>query len=137
MQSTYGVSLSRSVNAVGETKIVLTCRQLLHSTQLYAECLSSVDQVWKDQVKISASPKLRQSLLNIGRLVENDLALLRTIKADVDEIFKSSSSKTFFHNMLISSWSGRIDKIHKLEAELMNRFQIITAVMMKEVYQVD
>lgn len=119
---------------IGETKLVVTCRQLLHSTQLYAECLTSLEQVTGGAA--ASSPQMKASLIKLGNMIENDVVLLREIKQEVDSIDESTAKKSFLHNVVISQWTGRIEKIRQLEAELMARFQVVTAVMMKEVYKV-
>ena len=115
---------------------MLTCRQLLHSTQLYAECLQSVQDVWNDSTKTSSSPEVKKSLTRISTLVANDIDLLQKIKTEVDEIFKSHNSKGLLQNVMISKWTGRIDRIHRMESELMNRFQVITSIMVKDIFKV-
>ena len=112
----------------------MTCRQLLHSTQLYAECLTSLQQVTGGAA--SSTPQMKASLVKLGNMIESDVVLLREIKQEIDGIEESTTKKSFLHNVVISQLTGRIDKIRKLESELMARFQVVTAVMMKEVYKV-
>eukprot|EP01039_Chlorochromonas_danica_P005046 gene5046-5540_t len=119
----------------GETKLVVTCRALLHATSLYSECLSSLQKVCSNQPLINTSPKIKASLDKVRDLIGKDINLLQKIKEEVDGISKTKATKGFLQNVIISQWTGRIHTIHKLEGELMNRFQIITAIMMKDVYQ--
>jgi hypothetical protein len=83
-----------------------------------------------------SSQQMKASVTKIGVMIDNDVTLLRDIKQQVDAIEESTTTKSFLHNVVISQWTGRIEKIRKLEAELMARFQIVTAVMMKELYKV-
>ena len=124
----------------GESKVILAARQLMHSCQMYEDCLTTLESSLRDRASVArssgSSDELDRSITNICTQVQLDTELLRTIEKETKAIAKSTATKGYLHNVAITAFTGRVEKIRNLEAELMMRVQLVTSIMTKDVWKV-
>lgn len=122
---------------LGESKLVIAARQLMHSCQLYEDCLSTLKNVLLEkQSKLSSNKEFQNSMKLIVEKIQSDTDLLNTILKVTQDIADSSNKRSLIHNALITHLQGRVEKIKSLENELSNRVQLITALMMRDIWKV-
>ena len=129
---------------IGESDLIMSTRQLMHSCILYEDCLNTLKIGIRDKIKAQLTikgkstngTKLKQSMELIFSQIQQDCNLLNTIKSETLSVAHSSSEYSVFRNVLLSQVTGRVEKLKNLETELLKRVQIITAFMMKDVWNV-
>jgi hypothetical protein len=112
---------------------------------MYEDCLKTLQTNLNDQIRTQSftnkntdsnkSIELQRTIKAVCELVENDETLLNSIMKETQAIAESSSKKNLFQNVLLSAGSGRVEKVNNLSCELTNRVQMITALMMKDVWR--
>lgn len=113
----------------------------MHVCQLYDECLQTLrSQITEKKKYISSdSPDraaLDQSIATIEQQIELDIELLKSIQSTGHSIADTKKQYSFLANVFITQWSGRDEKIRKLEAELLNRVHTLTLLMTRDVWKV-
>ena len=122
----------------GESDLILSCRQLMHTCKNYEECLSALYTTLKERDIRSRTDKpteLKRQIDLIYEQVNSDNNLLTEISREISSI-ESTQKRGRVLNSLISYTTGRIPRMKELEAELMKRFQIISTLMIKDILQV-
>lgn len=126
----------------GESGVIISARQLMRSCQLYEECLTTLKSTLLQKLKSAqfsgkgGSSDFEQSLERLSNQVSDDSALLKQILHETESISKSTKERSYLRNAMTTLLTGRSEKIKALESELMNRVQIVTSLMMKDIFKV-
>ena len=111
----------------------------MYSCQLYENCMTTLVTNITEQLKIQKfngddSPKaLFASLSRVTEQIKLDSQLLETIKKETELIANTS----FYVNVAVSVVTGRVEKMKRLGLELGDRVQMMTLLMMTDVWQVN
>ena len=139
----------------GESQLILSARQLMHSCQLYEDCLNTLQQSLVEHKSMITSlsgkslsaaimsnvdnqqlTELNQSIHHIEYQVSEDTKLLSEILEQTQAI-AATANRNVLRNVFTSVTTGRITKVKNLGNELMIRVQLVTALMMKDVWKVE
>mmetsp|Transcript_19822 Transcript_19822/g.28506 ORF Transcript_19822/g.28506 Transcript_19822/m.28506 type:complete len:494 (+) Transcript_19822:86-1567(+) len=139
------ITLVQSVRMIvaaikGESEMVIKARQLMHSCQLYEDCLTTFQTAMREKIQSAAfsgrhSTDLDRSLNQIKEQVALDTELLKAIVELSRSISESSKKYNRVSNAVFTHFTKRDDKIKELENELMNRVQLITSLMMTDMWK--
>lgn len=152
-----GIQLAQAVRLVvaavkGEPKLIIAARQLMRSCELYEDCLKTLKNNLEERVNFNANGSvasssgkksapdsgkndLDRSLDLVYKQIESDAELLKEILNVTEGIAKTHKKYNIFFNSMLSLSSGRVDTIKELESELIKRVQMITTLMMRDVYK--
>lgn len=78
---------------------------------------------------------LQDSLKHIFAQLQLDIVLLNDILQEAQDV-EASTKQNKFYVAITNLASGKVDKIKKLESELMTRVQLITTFMTKGLWKV-
>jgi hypothetical protein len=127
----------------GESKMVLAARQLMHTCWIYEDSLMSLHSELLNQIKISKSStqakppaRLVKAFEQVKEQIQLDTVLLQKILNETNKVTQATNKTEFIRNVITSEITGRANTFKSLEFALMNRVQLITAFMMKEVWRV-
>jgi hypothetical protein len=120
-----------------EKSLTKSSQQLAHACQMYFECLNSVVSALNDQSKggKKLSRELQNLLENVNTQVRMDQNLLDEISSECQSILSSKSKYGFVSNMIISATSKRAETLKVLENKLVSRTQILTSMMLQDVWR--
>ena len=127
---------------------MIAARQLMHSCEIYNECMCTIQSgVQQQQRKIefvgnadtSQGKAISAALSIVMTRVEDDRLLLESIKREVNDIITTApvTGIGVVLSAIHTKQTGRDEKIQKLSAELMSRVPMLTALMMKDVWKVN
>lgn len=89
----------------------------------------------RSQKRNDQTEETKTALNFITDQVNRDCALLQNILTETQKVSETTERNSLYYIALLSALGGRIERIKRLEEELMNRVHLITAFMMKDVWQ--
>ena len=131
-----------------EKNLLNSARLLIHSCRLYEDALSTLQSTLAEKFEttvalISTAGSCEESLKDISvertrveEQVQLDTDLLKEILETVESIRDSKANRGFLVNVLKSITSGRVDKVQECSIQLNSRFQIISTLMIKDLWKV-
>eukprot|EP01033_Poteriospumella_lacustris_P002748 gene2748-1996_t len=136
------VSIAQGVRLVieavkDEKKLAKSAQQLSHSCQMYIECLNSIVTAMNNHILGGKKPssEMQRFLENISTQVKLDQPLLEEILAECESIRNSKSSYSLMQNLMMSVLNKRVESLKVLENKLALRTQILTSLMLQDVWR--
>lgn len=114
----------------------------MHSCELYEDAMDTLSYKLKEKLEmskqtgISEDHVLSSTVKRVETQIQLDTGLFSNILKETEQIKKSKEKKGFFRNVVKSITSGRVDKIEEYSVQLNSRFQIISTLMIKDMWQV-
>lgn len=122
---------------------MLAARKLMHTCWIYEDSLMSLHTELLNQIRISHSnsqmktpPTLLKAYEQVKEQIQLDIILLKKILNETSKVSQSTNKTELIRNVITSELTGRANTFNSLECTLLNRVQLITAFMMKEVWKV-
>lgn len=127
-----------------ETKLANSARLLMHSCKLYEDAMLTIQAAVKEKLsnpafsgkETPAALELQASLKRIDEQISLDVGLLNDILKETEAIKESKAKGGFIRNVFTSVATSRVDNIKDMSNQLMDRFQVISAFMMKDIWKV-
>lgn len=105
----------------------------MHTCSLYSDCVTSLQDSIKAQLASDPNNRtLSKSHDTIINQVKDDVQLLSEVKKLAKSVKTSKEKFGFLRNLFISTTTGRISQLAVLEAQLLTRIQLITALLTKD-----
>lgn len=115
----------------------------MHSCHLYEEAVRTIQVTIQEKRnnpayagREAAASELSNSVRRIEEQVALDTELLKGILRECESIKDSKAKGGIMRNVFTSMTTGRVDTIKDYSNQLMERFQIISAFMMKDIWKV-
>lgn len=118
---------------------MLSARQMMHSCELYENCLQELYTIIRKEEKVTKSQKFdfNNKVKDIVNQIEGDLNLLQNIYDHVQSIITSSNKRGLLTNALITIFTHRDSTLQQFESTLTSRVTMITNFMVKEIWKVE
>ncbi len=106
----------------------------MHTCKVYEDCLITLQETLQRKQQHIKDPKqVQKGLAMIFSQVENDCILLDEILKEIQAL-ANTQGKGLMANVMITAFTGRAEKFKRLEADLLKRVQVTTAMMTKDVW---
>lgn len=113
----------------------------MHSCQLYEDCLNTLQTSMNENYLLAGAKSgtskmdLEASIARIRSQVELDCTFLEQVLKEATVVGKNAK-KNHYVRAILNVSAGRQNKIKELQSELATRVQMITSLMMKDVWKV-
>jgi hypothetical protein len=102
---------------------------------LHSELLNQI-KISKSSTQAKPPARLVKAFEQVKEQIQLDTVLLQKILNETNKVTQATNKTEFIRNVITSEITGRANTFKSLEFALMNRVQLITAFMMKEVWRV-